>query len=147
MVRDAMQCWYADDMGGAATARQNALVMRALERLGPRYEYFANSGKSCLQNEWQYVSRVTQDIVHYFAPLEEAIRLKFLPALLDVPPGYIGSELRQKLSQSVQNGGIGVTNLVSTTATTFATSPKASKCLVNTLLGSGSSTLTLTTST
>ena len=36
----------------------------------------------CLQNEWQYVSRVTSNIIAaFFEPLEKAIRLKFIGAL------------------------------------------------------------------
>ena len=36
----------------------------------------------CLQNEWQYVQRATSDTAPHFAPLEVAIKTKFLPALL-----------------------------------------------------------------
>ena len=45
-VQGALQTWYADDALGAATARLNAKVMRALVALGPRYGYFASSEKS-----------------------------------------------------------------------------------------------------
>ncbi|KAL7545615.1 hypothetical protein ACHAWF_008967 [Thalassiosira exigua] len=181
MVRDTLQVWYANDMGNATTTRQKALVMSALESLGPQYGYFSNCGSQdpvharpplpwrltgrhgevggldespggglgaggdaphldsgqipavqsayagfhfSLQMMWQYVSCITQGIVHYFEPLEEAIRLKFLPALLDVPPGYIGGEFRKMLSQSVRNDDIEVTNPVSTAASSFTTSTK-----------------------
>ncbi|KAL7524333.1 hypothetical protein ACHAWF_000906, partial [Thalassiosira exigua] len=107
-VRRTLQAWYADDMCGAATARQNAAMMQALEDLGPKYGYFANSGKSCLQMEWQYLSRVTEGTAHLFEPLERSIRQEFLPALLDVPPEHIGGEFRETLAMSVRNGGIGV---------------------------------------
>ncbi|KAL7534276.1 hypothetical protein ACHAWF_004776, partial [Thalassiosira exigua] len=81
----------------------------------------------CLQMEWGYVSRVTQDIAHHFAPLETAIRQKFLPALLDVPVGFIGAELRELLGHSVKTGGIGVRNPVSTAGAAFEVSRNASE--------------------
>ena len=88
----------------------------------------------CLQIEWGYVSRVTQDIAHHFASLVTALRQKFLPALLDVPVGFISAELCELLGHSVKTGGIGVHNPVSTAGAAFEVSRNASEVLVGSLL-------------
>ncbi len=59
------------------------VVMLAL--LASNYPQAAYAGFTfCLQNEWQYVQRVTSDTAPHFAPLEVSIRTKFLPALLGI---------------------------------------------------------------
>ena len=70
-VRRTLQAWYADDMCGAATARQNAAMMQALEDLGPKYGYFANSGKS-----W-YVCKGEDEAVARQAFAEVGLTIQF----------------------------------------------------------------------
>ncbi|KAL7542567.1 hypothetical protein ACHAWF_007199, partial [Thalassiosira exigua] len=76
----------------------------------------------CLQMVWGYVSRVSQHIAHHSAPLEMVIRQRFLPALLDVLVGFIGTELSKFLGHSIKTGGIGVCNPVSTAGAAFEVS-------------------------
>ena len=53
-----------------------------------------------MQNEWQYVQRVTSDTAAHFAPLEVAIRTKFLPALLGIAASDLDGEFRERSASS-----------------------------------------------
>ena len=58
-----------------------------------------------LQNEWQYLQRVVADTGPYFAPLEAAIRSKFIPALLGIKSWEVDGSYRELLTQGVKQGG------------------------------------------
>ncbi len=68
----------------------------------------------CLQNEWQYVQRVTSDTAPHFAPLEVAIKTKFLPALLGIAALDLDGEFRELLTHGVKSGGIAIRNPMDT---------------------------------
>ncbi len=61
-----------------------------------------------LQNKWQYVQHVTSDTAPHFAPLEVAIRTKFLPALLGIAALDLDGKFRKLLNPSVKTGGIAI---------------------------------------
>jgi hypothetical protein len=67
-----------------------------------------------LQNEWQYVQRVTSNTTPHFAPLEVAIQTKFLPALLGIAASDLDGKFCELLTHSVKTGGIAIRNLVDT---------------------------------
>ena len=61
----------------------------------------------CMQNKWQYVQQVVANTASFFAPLEAAICMHLLPALLGVPLAVINGKYRQLLTHSVKLGGAG----------------------------------------
>jgi hypothetical protein len=64
-----------------------------LGTVAERYPQTAYAGFTfCMQNEWQYVQQVVADTAPFFSPLEEAIRMHFLPALLGIPLVEINGE-------------------------------------------------------
>ncbi len=63
-----------------------------------------------MQIEWQYVQRVASDTAPHFTPLEVAIRMKFLPALLGIAASDLDSKFRKLLSHSVKTGSIAIWN-------------------------------------
>jgi hypothetical protein len=87
-----------------------------------------------LQNEWQYVQRVTSDTAAHFAPLEVAIRTKFLPALLGIAASDLDGEFRELLTQGVKTGGIAIRNPVDTAVHVHETSLRATSHLVTSMV-------------
>jgi hypothetical protein len=88
----------------------------------------------CLQNEWQYVQRVTSDTAPHFASLEVAIRTKFLPALLGIAPSNLDGEFRELLTHGVKTGGIAIWNSVDTAVHVHETSLRATSHLVTSMV-------------
>ena len=88
----------------------------------------------CLQNQWQYVQRVTADTATMFAPLEEAIRRELIPALLGTTTEEIDGELRQVLTHSVKKGGMAIRNPVDTAEHVHAASKNATAHLIRSLI-------------
>jgi len=73
-----------DWLGGMVTTWVAAV--ETLASVAGNYPQAAYAGFTfCLQNEWQYVQRMTSDTAAHFTPLEEAIRTKFLPARWGLP--------------------------------------------------------------
>jgi hypothetical protein len=92
-----------------------AAAVVTLSTIAERYPQTAHAGFTfCMQNEWQYVQRVVANTAPFFSPLEEAIRMHFLPALLGVPSVEIDGEYRQLLTNSVKLGGLAIRNPVDT---------------------------------
>ena len=61
--------------------------MKTLARVAKRYPQMAYTGLiKSLQTEWTYLHQVVPDIATAFAPIEEAIKTDFLPALFDREP-------------------------------------------------------------
>ncbi len=54
------------------------------------------------------------DTAPFFLPLEAAIRMSFLPALLDIPSTEIDGKYRQLLTHSIKLGGLAIRNPVDT---------------------------------
>jgi hypothetical protein len=83
----------------------------------------------CLQNKWQYVQRVTSDTAPHFAPLEVAIRTKFLLALLEIAASDLDGKFCKLLTHSVKMGSIAIWNPVDTTMHVHETSLHATSHL------------------
>ena len=61
-----------------------------------------------LCNKWTYLCRTCPDISHLFQPLEDTIRLKFIPALTGRDPP--NDQMRDLLSLPSRHGGLGLIN-------------------------------------
>ena len=92
-----------------------AAAVVTLSSVAERYPQTAYAGFTfCMQNEWQYVQRVVANTAPFFSPLEEVIRMHFLPALLGVPLVEIDGEYRKILTHGVKLGGLAIRNPVDT---------------------------------
>ncbi len=83
-----------------------------------------------MQNEWQYVQRVTSDTAPHFAPLEMAIRTEFFPALLGIAALDLDGEFRELLTHGVKTGGVSIRNPVDTAVHVHEMSLRAMSHLV-----------------
>ncbi len=88
----------------------------------------------CLQNEWQNLQRVRSDMAPHFAPLEVAIRTKFLPALLGIAAADLDSEFRQLLTHGVKTGGIAIRDPMDTAVHVHETSLCTTSHLVTSMV-------------
>jgi hypothetical protein len=103
-----------DWLGSMVTTWVAAVETLAL--LASNYPQAAYAGFIfCLQNEWQYVQRVTSNTALHFAPLEVAIRTKFLQDLLGIAALNLNGGFRKFLTHNVKTGGIAIRNSVDTT--------------------------------
>jgi hypothetical protein len=84
----------------------------------------------CSQNEWQYVQHVMSDMAPHFAPLEVAIKTKFLPALLGIASLDLDSKFCKLLTHSVKTGSIAIRNLVDTAMHVYKVSLRATSHIV-----------------
>ena len=101
---DAEQAWLAPQIQAWVDG------VDRLAKIAKRFPQTAFAGLSrSLQSEWHYVQRVTPGCSEHFAPLEEAISQRFLPALFDSPPAEIAA-LRDLIALPVRCGGLGVPN-------------------------------------
>jgi hypothetical protein len=106
-------------------------AVETLALLASNYPQAAYAGFIfCLQNEWQYVQRVTSDTALHFAPLEVAIRTKFFLALLGIVASDLDGKFRELLTHSVKTGGIAIRNPVDTAVHVHETSLRATSHLV-----------------
>jgi hypothetical protein len=110
-------------------------AVETLALVAGNYPQAAYAGSTfCLQDEWQYVQRVTSDTAPHFAPLEMAIRTKFLPALLGIAALDLDGEFRELLTHGVKAGGIAIWNPVDTAVHVHATSLRATSHLVTSIV-------------
>ncbi len=110
-------------------------TVETLASVAGNYPQAAYAGFTfCLQNEWQYVQRVTSDTAPHFAPLEVAIRTKFLPALLGIAALDLDGEFRELLTHSVKTGGIPIRNPVDTAVHVHETSLHATRHLFTSIV-------------
>jgi hypothetical protein len=111
--------------------------VETLSKIAVKYPQTAYAGFTfCLQNEWQYVSRVVADTAPFFQPLEVAIRKHFCPALLGIGAGDLNGEFRELLSQGVKKGGLAIRNALDAAPYVHDTSKKATRHLVQSLVDS-----------
>jgi len=87
-----------------------------------------------LQNEWTYISRIVPNVGPLLAPIEVAIREKFIPPLFGISPSELSGELRHLLSHSVKHAGLAIRFPVEQSEGCFKTSQQAVKHLVNSLV-------------
>jgi hypothetical protein len=110
-------------------------AVETLASVAGNYPQAAYAGLTfSLQNEWQYVQRVTSDTAAHFAPLEVAIRTKFLPALLGIAASDLDGEFRELLTHGVKTGGIAIRNPVDTAVHVHETSLRATSHLVTSMV-------------
>jgi hypothetical protein len=105
-----------------------------LAAVATRFPHSAYTGLvSCLSTEWQYVCRTVPDIGPSLAPVETALRTKFLPAVLGVE-GPIDDNLRTLLGNGVKTGGLAIWDPTLAAAALYSTSVEATAMLTGTLI-------------
>ena len=87
-----------------------------------------------LQNEWTHLSRIVPNVGPLLAPIETAIREKFIPALFGISPSELTGELRHLLSHSVKKAGLAIRFPVEQSVHCFNASRSAVNHLVDTLV-------------
>jgi hypothetical protein len=106
--------------------------VETLARVAQRHPQTAYAGLAMsLQQEWQYLQRVVPDCGPSFQPVEEAIRVAFLPALLG---GAEDETQRELTSLSVRRAGLGLPDPTQTAAGCFAASVACTKVLARSLV-------------
>eukprot|EP00804_Cyclotella_cryptica_P019798 CCRYP_009693-RA/>CCRYP_009693-RA protein AED:0.29 eAED:0.30 QI:0/0/0/1/0/0.14/7/0/1059 len=99
-----------------------------------RYPQAAYAGLvNCLQAEWQYLCRVEPGVGQHLAPVEAALREKFIPALLGTDDP-INDEFRLLLAQGVKQGGLAIRDPVGAANRLHRASTEATGVLVTSLL-------------
>ena len=82
--------------------------VETLAKVARRFPQTAYAGLAkSLQQEWQYLQRVTEGVADRFAPVEAAISSSFLPALLSEAEAGTAA-LRELLALSVRQAGLGI---------------------------------------
>jgi len=110
--------------------------VKALADVAGPYPQTAYAGMThCLQAEWQYLCRCVPGVEKYLAPVEKAIRERFLPALFRVDA--IDDDFRFLLANGVKQAGIAIRNPVESAAALHASSVEATSVLVDNLLENG----------
>jgi hypothetical protein len=110
------------------------LGVKRLSSVALRFPHSAYAGLvSCLSAEWHYASRTVQDIGPLLAPIEEALRTHFLPAILG-RTDPINDDLRRLLALGVKQGGLAIRNPVEGSDALFCCSRAATETLVHSLL-------------
>ena len=77
----------------------------------------------CLQSQWTFLTRAMPDVAHLFQPLEEEIRVRFLPSLLK---REINDQERSLFSLPARLGGLGIQNPTEACEYSFANSMRVS---------------------
>ncbi len=109
--------------------------VRALARVAKRYPQTAYAGFVwSLQAEWTYLLRVSERAGPLLAPVEEAIRGEFLPALLGRQV-VLDDDQRVLMSLAAKHGGLGIRNPVVAAESLQKASEQASRVLVDALMG------------
>jgi hypothetical protein len=80
------------------------------------------------------MQRVTSATAPHFAPLEVAIRTKFLPALLGIDASDLDSEFRELLTHGVKTGRMAIQNPMDTAVHVHKTSLPATSHLVTSMV-------------
>jgi len=133
---------YVGGFHGSAAARDEWLEpkiekwardVETLAKVAVRYPQTAYAGLTkSLQPEWQYVMRVVPGIGEKFAPVEEAIATKFLPALFQAKEA-LPDDLRKLLALPVRSAGIGIPDPVATADGCYQASVKCTAVLTQSL--------------
>ncbi|KAL7479282.1 hypothetical protein ACHAW6_005018 [Cyclotella cf. meneghiniana] len=85
--------------------------IKQLAAIATRFPHSAYVGIiSCFSAKWQYICRTVPDIGPSLTPVEKALHMKFLPAILGAD-GPIDNELRTLLSNGVKTGGLAIWDL------------------------------------
>ena len=105
----------------------SCLVSRLSEiaRIHPHAAYAAFIHGLC--NKWTYFLRTIPRVLELLKPLEEAIALKFIPAIVGM---VVSVEERALLALPIRLGGLGIVDLQSVSGSEFAASEKITSPLV-----------------
>jgi hypothetical protein len=88
-------------------------AVHELSQVAARYPQSAYAGlQKSLQQEWQFLQRVTEGLDSEFEGIEEALTTKFLPALFGAPD--TDSTLRQLACLPVKKSGLAIPNPTTT---------------------------------
>ena len=105
-----------------------------LAAIASRFPHSAYAGLvSCLSAEWQYICRTVPEVGPSLAPVENALRTKFIPAIIGVD-GPIDDDLRTLLGNGVKTGGLAIRDPTLTAASLFSASVEATGMLTGTLI-------------
>ncbi|KAL7477235.1 hypothetical protein ACHAW6_003052 [Cyclotella cf. meneghiniana] len=111
--------------------------VKGIERLAAvatRFPHSAYAGLvSCLSAEWQYICRTVPDVGPSLAPIENALRTKFLPAILGIN-GPTDDELRTLLGNRVKTGGLAIRDPTLTATSLYSTSVESTNMLTGTFI-------------
>ena len=96
--------------------------VQELAYVASSYPQTAYAGlQKSLQQEWQYIQRVSEDIAEYFAPIEESICKTFLPALFG--ESHLDDNYRRPLSTlPVKHSGLAIPDPTLTASDNYKTS-------------------------
>ena len=100
-------------------------ILTGFSKSQPHAAYSALT-KGLLSN-WSYVIRTTSNISNLLQPLEDLIRMKLIPALIDRPPP--NDIERSLLSLPTRHGDMAITNPVETSDDIYSASTKISNPL------------------
>ncbi|MEJ2330924.1 MAG: hypothetical protein P8Z33_13945, partial [Gammaproteobacteria bacterium] len=110
-----------------------AAGVRALARIAWRYPQSAYAGLTMsLQAEWQYLMWTIPGIGPALAPIEAVIWDDFLPSLFGADA--LDADLRELLALSIQQGGLGIPNPVTSADACYAASTTSTMLLTESLL-------------
>ncbi|KAL7475011.1 hypothetical protein ACHAW6_000948, partial [Cyclotella cf. meneghiniana] len=108
--------------------------VNSLASIASRFLHSVYAGLvSCLAAEWQYLCNIVPDIGPLLAPIEDALRTKFLPAILG-PDIKIDDDLRNLLTLGVKSRGLTIRNPTLTAESLFCTSQATTAYLSRSLL-------------
>ena len=104
-----------------------------LAKVAKRYPQTAYAGLvKSLQTEWTYLQRVVPELEEVMAPIEEAIKDTFLPALFQ-EEGPTLDAMRLLLSLSVKKAGLGMPNPAHTARDNMEASQRITASLATSL--------------
>ncbi|KAL7476290.1 hypothetical protein ACHAW6_002170 [Cyclotella cf. meneghiniana] len=105
-----------------------------LAAVATRFPHSAYAGLVlCLSMKWQYICQAVPDVGPSLMPVENALRTKFLPALLGID-GPINDKLITLLRNGVKTGGLVIWDPTLAAASLYSTSIEATEMLTGTLI-------------
>ncbi|KAL7474906.1 hypothetical protein ACHAW6_004615, partial [Cyclotella cf. meneghiniana] len=103
-----------------------------LAAVASRFPHSAYAGLvSCLSAEWQYICQTVPEVGPSLAPVENALRTKFIPAILGIN-GPIDDNLRTLFRNGVTTGGLAIQNPTLAAASLYSTSVELTDMLTRT---------------
>ena len=112
-------------------------TVEVLARIEVKYPQSAYAGLTMsLQAEWQHLSRAVPGVKGHLQPIEDAIRGKFIPALMGLTgTETVDDDMRALFANSVKQGGLNFRDLVVATPRHRWSSLEGSAVLVKSLRG------------
>ena len=126
--KEELEAWVKPQLEAWA---HGVRVLGEIDQRHPKLAY-AGLGMS-LQLKWQYLQRTVPRVGTLMAPIEEALREKFFPALFGGEE--INADFWKILRQSFKHGGLGITDPRLSAESAYNTSTASSRQLEDSLLG------------